>query len=56
MSLYGIYKTAALSPRVTVASPEKNARTAFEMLKKADEEGVGLAVLPELHLLSLIHI
>ena len=50
MSLYGIYKTAALSPRVTVASPEKNARTAFEMLKKADEEGVGLAVLPELHL------
>ena len=50
MSVYGIYKTAALSPRVTVACPEKNADTALEMLHQAAEKGVGLAVLPELHL------
>ncbi len=50
MSVYGIYKTAALSPRVTVASPEKNADTALAMLHEAAAKGVGLAVLPELHL------
>ena len=46
----GIYKTAALAPRVTVAAPEKNADTALAMLKKAAAQGVQLSVLPELHL------
>ena len=50
MSVYGIYKTAALSPRVTVACPEKNADTALAQLREAAAKGVGLAVLPELHL------
>ena len=39
MSVYGIYKTAALSPRVTVASPEKNADTALAMLHEAAAKG-----------------
>lgn len=47
---YGFIKAAALSPKVTVAAPEKNAQTALEMLQKAASEGVQLAVLPELHL------
>ena len=50
MSLYGLYKAAAVSPRVTVADPEKNAASALTMIRQAAADGAGLVVLPELHL------
>ena len=50
MSLYGLYKAAAVSPRVTVADPEKNAASALAMIRQAAADGAGLVVLPELHL------
>ena len=39
MSLYGLYKAAAVSPRVTVADPEKNAASALTMIRQAAADG-----------------
>ncbi len=50
MSIYGLYKTAAVSPRVTVADPARNAASALAAIRQAAGQGAGLIVLPELHL------
>ncbi|MDD6033771.1 MAG: NAD(+) synthase, partial [Oscillospiraceae bacterium] len=47
---YGFIKAAALSPRVTVASPKQNGEETLKALLAAAEQGVQLAVLPELGL------
>ena len=45
---YGFIKTAAGSPRLTVADTEANAAAIREMILRADRESVNLLALPEL--------
>lgn len=44
----GLLKVAALSPKVTVADCKKNKEAILSEIKRASEEGVKLAVFPEL--------
>ncbi|MBQ4051887.1 MAG: NAD(+) synthase, partial [Oscillospiraceae bacterium] len=48
--MHGFIKAAALSPKVTVANPALNGKETLNMLLKAADDGVQLAVLPELGL------
>ncbi|MCL2105600.1 MAG: NAD(+) synthase [Oscillospiraceae bacterium] len=50
MGNFGFVKTGALSPRITVANPQKNAVTALEAIRVALLDGVQAVVLPELYL------
>lgn len=45
---FGFLKIGALSPRTCVANPKQNAIYALAALRRAQEQGVQLAVLPEL--------
>ncbi len=47
---YSVEKVGALSPRVTVAHPEENARQALQMIQAALLQGVQAMVLPALYL------
>ncbi|MBQ2866373.1 MAG: NAD(+) synthase [Clostridia bacterium] len=47
---YGFIKTAALAPKMRVADPEFNARSAIDAVKAAAKQGVELVVLPRLFL------
>ena len=45
---YSMLKTAAVSPRVTVANPDKNAEVILSEIRKAAQEGAKIIVFPEL--------
>lgn len=45
---FGFLKIGALSPRTCVANPEQNKNNALAALRRAKEQGVQVAVLPEL--------
>lgn len=45
---YGFLRVACASPNVTVANCTKNADAIIELIKKAEENNVGVLVLPEL--------
>lgn len=47
---YGYIKTAAVSPRVTVAAPDDNARRAYDAVQAALAAGAQVICLPELYL------
>ncbi len=44
----GFVRTAAISPKVYLGDPEKNAEEIIKMIKRADDDGVGIACFPEL--------
>lgn len=48
MTDFGFVKTAAASPRVTVANPEKNVDKIIESIKQAEQTGAQIIALPEL--------
>ncbi len=48
MKKFGFIKTAAASPRVTVANPEKNVDKIIEIIKQAVQTGAQVVALPEL--------
>ncbi|HZJ77322.1 MAG TPA: NAD(+) synthase [Clostridia bacterium] len=50
MTNLGFIKVAAMSPRVVVADPEKNMKSAFDFIMRAKGEQAQIIVLPELHL------
>ncbi|MBQ2775839.1 MAG: NAD(+) synthase [Clostridia bacterium] len=45
---FGFVKTAAVSPRVTVANPDKNVDKMIEVIEKAAQTGAQVIALPEL--------
>ena len=45
---FGFLKIGAFSPRTCVANPKQNAIYTLDALRHAQEEGVQVAVLPEL--------
>ena len=49
---FGFLKTAAVSPKVTVANPIKNVQNILEDVKKVYENGAQIIVLPELSISS----
>ena len=48
MKISGMYRAAAVSPRVHLANPAKNAEEIARLLREADANGVSLCVFPEL--------
>lgn len=52
MSELGYVKVASISPKVTVANPEKNLEDALVYIKKAQDDGCQIAALPELAISS----
>lgn len=50
MTRFGFVKVAALSPRVSVAGPEKNIKRALESIVRAKDEQAQIMVLPELYI------
>ena len=47
-NISGMLRAAAVSPRVHLANPAKNAQEITQYLRAADEMGVSLCVFPEL--------
>ncbi len=50
MTKLGFVKIAALSPRVVVAGPDINIKSALEAINRAKDEQAQIIVLPELHI------
>ena len=47
---HGFFRVGAYAPEVALGQPGKNANTVIEVAKKASDDGVGLAVFPQLFL------
>ena len=47
---HGFFRVGAYAPEVALGRPDENAKTVIEVVEKASDDGVGLAVFPQLFL------